>query len=79
MVWMGVLSFLFLVCSFRTNICFVIVFISLTLAFAFLTAAYWLFAEDFTGNAAKADSLMVVSSPNPKPLLRPPDHTRGTG
>jgi len=38
---MGMLCFVFLICSLRTNIAFVIIFATLTTAFALLTAAYW--------------------------------------
>jgi succinate-acetate transporter protein len=61
MLFMGLVTFIFLICSFRVNICFAVIFFSLLLCFIFLTAAYWLFAADFAGNAAVAGKLLVVS------------------
>lgn len=58
---MGVLSFIFFVCAFRTNVCFVIIFLTLVLTFALLTVAYWLLAEDFTWNASMANDFVIVS------------------
>ncbi|KAL1874885.1 hypothetical protein Daus18300_003426 [Diaporthe australafricana] len=60
LVFMGVLSFIFFVCAFRTNVCFVIIFLTLVLTFAFLTVAYWLLAEDFTGNASTANDFVIA-------------------
>jgi len=40
-LFMGLLSFVFLLASLRTNICFVIVFIAYSLAFPLLAAADW--------------------------------------
>lgn len=62
LVFMGVVSFIFFVCAFRTNVCFVIIFLTLVITFAMLTVAYWLLAEDFTGNASKANDFVIVSS-----------------
>lgn len=58
---MGLVSFIYLVCAFRVNICFVIVFLALSLTFVFLTVAYWLMAEDYQGNAAVANRFVIVS------------------
>lgn len=58
---MGVLSLVFLICALRTNIVFVLIFFTLVLAFGFLTAAYWLLASDYTGNAIMAGKLVQVS------------------
>ncbi|KAJ2904455.1 GPR1/FUN34/YaaH-class plasma membrane protein [Zalerion maritima] len=58
-LWMGVLCLIFLVCSVRTNVCFFIIFLTLVIAFALLTGAYFLLAEDYTGNAALAGKLIV--------------------
>ncbi|KAJ4396585.1 hypothetical protein N0V93_000806 [Gnomoniopsis smithogilvyi] len=54
LVFMGVVCFIFLVCSLRTNICFSVIFFTLVMNFIMLTTAYWLLAEDYLGNAAKA-------------------------
>uniref|UniRef100_A0A8H7KCH5 Protein alcS n=1 Tax=Bionectria ochroleuca TaxID=29856 RepID=A0A8H7KCH5_BIOOC len=61
LVVMGVLAFVYLICALRTNIVFVTIFLSLLPAFSMLTAAFWLQAEDFEGNAAKANQMFVVS------------------
>ena len=53
---------IFLVCSLRTNICFVMIFLCLLLTFIFLTIGYWLLAADYQGNASKANDMIVVSS-----------------
>lgn len=59
---MGVVCFVFLLGSLRTNLCFVGIFATLVTAFGLLTGAYWLLAEDYQGNAARATDLIVVSS-----------------
>jgi succinate-acetate transporter protein len=56
---MGVLCFIYLICSVRTNIVFVVIFASLVVAFGLLTGAYWNIA---LGNAEFAGKLIVVSS-----------------
>jgi succinate-acetate transporter protein len=61
-LFMGVLCFIFLVCSLRTNVVFVVIFLSLMLAFFLLTGGYMALASDFTGNADKAGKLIIVSS-----------------
>jgi succinate-acetate transporter protein len=58
---MGVLCLVFLICAFRTNICFVFIFFTLLLAFIFLTAAYWLLGSNYEGNAAMATKMVKVS------------------
>lgn len=59
-LFMGVLCFLFLICSLRTNVVFVGIFLSLVLAFGLLTGAFLLKAEDGVGNAVQVDRLLVV-------------------
>ncbi|EXJ72442.1 uncharacterized protein A1O5_04946 [Cladophialophora psammophila CBS 110553] len=49
MIYMGALCFIYLVCALRTNICFVLIFLSLVPAFGLMAAVYWKLAE---GNAA---------------------------
>jgi succinate-acetate transporter protein len=44
-LFMGVLSFIFLICSLRTNVIFVIIFISATLGFCLAAAAFWTAAQ----------------------------------
>ncbi len=60
LLFMGLLCLVYLICSIRTNIVFVIIFLSLVIAFGLLTGAYWMLAQDYTGNAAKAHKLVVV-------------------
>lgn len=43
--FMGVLSFVFLICSLRTNICFVLIFVGATLGFCFAAGAFWTIAQ----------------------------------
>lgn len=64
LIFMGVVSFIFFVCAFRTNVCFVVIFLTLVFTFALLTVAYWLLAEDFTGNASTANDFVIVSCHN---------------
>jgi succinate-acetate transporter protein len=45
LVFMGVLCFIYLICSLRTNVCFVVIFLTLTIAFSLLAATYWTNAE----------------------------------
>jgi uncharacterized protein len=44
-LFVGVLSFVFFVCSLRTNICLVLLFLAYTLAFPLLAAAEWTHAD----------------------------------
>ena len=57
---MDVLIIVYLICALRTNVVFVIIFLSLVPAFPLLTAAFWVLAEDYTGNAALSNKLLVV-------------------
>lgn len=59
LLFMGVLSFVFLVCSLRTNVVFVIIFLSVMLCFFLLTGAYFSLAADYVGNAAFAHKLVL--------------------
>ncbi|KAF4977554.1 hypothetical protein FZEAL_5925 [Fusarium zealandicum] len=60
LVFMGVLSFIFFVCSLRTNVVFAVIFFSLMFCFWCLAAAFWALADDFTGNAVKAQKLTTA-------------------
>lgn len=60
---MGVLTFVFLICSLRTNLVFVAIFFSLWFCFMLLTAAFWTLAQDFTGKAKLAQRLTIVRVP----------------
>jgi len=52
LVFMGLLCLIYLICSLRTNIAFVIIFFTLVLAFSLLAATYWHQAEGFGMTAA---------------------------
>ncbi len=55
LLFMGVLCFIYLICSLRTNIVFVVIFFTLVLAFSLLTGAYWYNALSISsGDASKA-------------------------
>jgi uncharacterized protein len=41
LVFMGVLCFIYLICSLRTNVVFVVIFFTLVIAFALLAGVYW--------------------------------------
>ncbi|KAI0125427.1 hypothetical protein BJ170DRAFT_637550 [Xylariales sp. AK1849] len=56
---MTIVCFVFLICSVRTNIVFVIIFLSLVLCLGLTTGAYWFLAQDYVGNAAYAAKLLV--------------------
>ncbi|KAL3959721.1 hypothetical protein ACCO45_004838 [Purpureocillium lilacinum] len=58
-LFMGVICLVFLICSLRTNICFVIIFLSLVVGFGLLTGAFLANADDFAGNASLAKKLVV--------------------
>ncbi|KAI9812852.1 MAG: hypothetical protein M1832_006473 [Thelocarpon impressellum] len=45
-LFMAVVSFIFLICSIRTNITFIIIFLGLFMIFVFETAQYWMMAQD---------------------------------
>ncbi|KAM5343101.1 hypothetical protein ACJ41O_014067 [Fusarium nematophilum] len=60
LLFMAVLTFVFLVCSFRTNLVFVTIFFSLMFCFILLTAAFWALAADFAGNADLAKKLTIA-------------------
>lgn len=62
---MGILCLVFLICALRTNIVFVLIFISLIMTFSFVTGAYWALAADYNGNAGFATKLLVVSPSTP--------------
>lgn len=53
-LYMGLLCFIYLLCSLRTNICFMLIFLSLVPAFGCLAAAFWKIAEATPEAAAVA-------------------------
>ncbi|KAI9745419.1 MAG: hypothetical protein M1818_000953 [Claussenomyces sp. TS43310] len=56
LLFMGVLTFIYLICSVRTNIVFVIIFLSLGITFCLLAGSYWHLAQE---NAQIAHRLTV--------------------
>lgn len=54
LLWMGVLCFVYLICSLRTNIVFFLIFLLLVPAFCCLAGSFWHAAQ---GNAATALTL----------------------
>lgn len=58
---MAMLCFVFLICSVRTNIVFVVIFLTLVISLSLITGAYWALASDYAGNALYAGKLLVVS------------------
>jgi len=62
MLFMGLLCVVFLICSLRTNLVYVVVFSSLVVAFGLLTGQHFQLA---IGNAHFADNLQIVRSPQP--------------
>jgi len=57
-VFMGLMCLVYLVCSLRTNICFVVIFFTLVCAFGCLTGAYF---QVSNGNAALAGKLQIAA------------------
>ena len=57
LLFMGVLCFIYLICSLRTNIVFVVIFFTLVLAFSLLTAAYWYQAKAFASTPTNPSAL----------------------
>lgn len=53
MTFMAVLSFIYLICSLRTNIVFVIIFLGLTGGFTLLAATFFLVADQNSAAAGK--------------------------
>jgi succinate-acetate transporter protein len=57
LLFMGVLCFIYLICSLRTNIVFVVIFFTLVLAFSLLAGAYWQNANAIGNGDASAAAL----------------------
>ncbi|GAP90917.1 putative gpr1 fun34 -class plasma membrane protein [Rosellinia necatrix] len=55
---MGILCVMYLICSVRTNIAFVIVFLTLVITFGLITGAYWALAMDYVANGPFAAKLL---------------------
>lgn len=58
LLFMGLLSFIYLICALRTNLVFVAIFLGLLLTFVVLTASYWHLAA---GHADMAQKLQVAA------------------
>ncbi|OBT48893.1 hypothetical protein VE00_00526 [Pseudogymnoascus sp. WSF 3629] len=56
---MGLLCLMFLVCSLRTNVTFVVIFISLIIGFALLTGGFWALAADYAANSVVGTKCLV--------------------
>lgn len=54
-VFMALLCFIYLICSLRINVCFVIIFFTLTMAFSLLAGVYWELAGALAGELAKVE------------------------
>jgi succinate-acetate transporter protein len=57
LVFMGVLCFVYLICSLRTNIVFVVIFFTLVCAFGLLSGAYWQNANSIANSDPSAAAL----------------------
>lgn len=57
LVFMGLLCLIYLVCSLRTNVAFVIIFFTLVIAFSLLAGAYWQTANSIGNKDAAAAAL----------------------
>ncbi|KAL9116794.1 MAG: hypothetical protein Q9187_006676 [Circinaria calcarea] len=58
LLFMGLLCFIYLIASLRTNMVFVTIFLTLVIAFECLAGAYWQLAQ---GNTAQGGKLLVVA------------------
>jgi succinate-acetate transporter protein len=61
LLFMGLLSLIFLICSLRTNVVFVIIFLTLVPAFGCLAGAYWQLGNSFAA-AAREDMATAASA-----------------
>jgi uncharacterized protein len=57
LVFMGLLCFIYLICSLRTNVVFVVIFFTLVLAFGLLAGTYWQNANGIANKDAAAIAL----------------------
>ncbi|MDI1488793.1 MAG: hypothetical protein OHK93_008069 [Ramalina farinacea] len=58
LLFMGLMSFIYLICALRTNLVFVAIFFGLLMTFVVLTGSYWHLAM---GNAVMAQKLQVAA------------------
>lgn len=61
LVFLALITLIFLICSLRTNIVFVVLFFSLTITFSLQSAAYFLNAADIVGNASSVSKIVKGS------------------
>ncbi|KAF2469684.1 uncharacterized protein BDR25DRAFT_228345 [Lindgomyces ingoldianus] len=57
-VAMGIMCFVYLICSLRTNVCFFMIFLTLVFAFSMLAGTYW---QLNNGNTALAGRLQIAA------------------
>ncbi|KAH8797940.1 hypothetical protein F5884DRAFT_687550 [Xylogone sp. PMI_703] len=57
MLFMGLLCFIYLICAFRTNVCFVVIFLALVLTFCLLAGTYWQTANSIANSDPSAAAL----------------------
>jgi succinate-acetate transporter protein len=57
LVFVGLLTFWYFICAFRTNVVFLVIFLFLDIALFLLAGAYWILAE---GHTARGTNLEVV-------------------
>lgn len=63
LVFMGVLCFIYLICSLRTNVVFVIIFLTLVLGFACLSATFFYLAEGYgLGATTRAGASLLAKA-----------------
>ncbi|ORY62587.1 GPR1/FUN34/yaaH family-domain-containing protein [Pseudomassariella vexata] len=58
---MMILCFVYMICAIRTNLVFLLMFVTLTLVFGFVTAAYFVLASNYAGNAKLAGNFLVTA------------------
>jgi succinate-acetate transporter protein len=64
LVFMGVLCFIYLICSLRTNVVFVVIFFTLVIAFGLLAGAYWQIANGLGDTPVLAQKLALFNRLN---------------
>jgi len=60
LVFMGLLCLIYLICSLRTNIVFMLIFLTLVPAFGCLAGAYWQLANAFGAGATEAPPIAAT-------------------
>ncbi|RFU30380.1 hypothetical protein B7463_g5960, partial [Scytalidium lignicola] len=57
MLFMSLLCFIYLICALRTNMCFVVIFLTLVVAFSLLAGTYWQTANSIANSDPSAAAL----------------------